>query len=58
MVMATTSWRAAGLHISVDISARTDYWQLGNWSESFDQRALGASADYVVLMAYDEHNRH
>src|SRR5581483_1882527 len=37
--------------------ARTDHWQLGNWSESFDQRALGAAADYVMLMAYDEHNR-
>lgn len=54
---AATTWRASGLRVSVDISARTDYWQLGNWSESFDQRALGAAADYVVLMAYDEHNR-
>ena len=50
-------WHAAGFVTSVDISARTDHWQLGDWSESFDQRALGAAADYVVLMAYDEHNR-
>ncbi len=54
---ASTVWRAAGLTTSVDVSARTDYWQLGDWSESFDQRALGAAADYLVLMAYDEHNR-
>jgi spore germination protein YaaH len=54
---AATTWRTSGLTTSVDISARTEYWQLGNWSESFDQRALGAAADYVVLMAYDEHNR-
>jgi spore germination protein YaaH len=54
---AATVWRASGLTTTVDVGARTDHWQLGNWSESFDRRALGAAADYVVLMAYDEHNR-
>jgi len=54
---AAATWHTSGLTVSVDITARTDYWQLGNWSESFDQGALGAAADYLVLMAYDEHNR-
>ncbi|WP_435166407.1 S-layer homology domain-containing protein [Paenibacillus glycanilyticus] len=26
-----------------------------DWTEGFDYKALGASADYMVLMAYDEH---
>jgi spore germination protein YaaH len=54
---AAAVWRAAGLVVSVDVSARTDAWQLGDWSESFDRSALGSAADFVVLMAYDEHNR-
>jgi len=50
-------WRAAGLVVSVDVTSRTDTWQLGDWSESFDRRGVGEAADFVVLMAYDEHNR-
>ncbi|MCM3630691.1 S-layer homology domain-containing protein [Paenibacillus glycanilyticus] len=26
-----------------------------DWTEGFDYQALGASADYIVMMAYDEH---
>jgi spore germination protein YaaH len=54
---AAAVWREAGLVVSVDVTARTDTWQLGDWSESFDRAAVGRIADYVVLMAYDEHNR-
>jgi len=54
---ASAAWHEAGLLVSVDVTARTDTWQLGDWSESFDRRAVSEAADYVVLMAYDEHNR-
>jgi spore germination protein len=54
---ASAVWHQAGLVVSVDVTSRTDTWQLGDWSESFDRRVVGEAADYVVLMAYDEHNR-
>lgn len=54
---ATADWHRAGLTVSVDVTAITDNWALGNWSTSFDRRALGETADYVVLMAYDQYNR-
>lgn len=37
--------------VSVNISPDTGT----DWTEAFDYAALGQSADYVVLMAYDEH---
>ena len=43
--------------ISVDVTAMTDTWMLGNWSTAFDRSGLGQVADYVMLMAYDQHNR-
>jgi spore germination protein YaaH len=42
--------------VSVDVTAMTDTWVLGNWSTAFDREGLGRVADYVALMAYDEHN--
>lgn len=45
------------LVISVDVTAMTDTWVLGNWSTAFDRAGLGQVADYVALMAYDQHNR-
>lgn len=30
-------------------------YRTGEWGAGFDYRALGASADFVVLMAYDQH---
>lgn len=40
-----------GAVISIDVSP-----DLGtDWTEAFDYSALGAYADYVVLMGYDEH---
>ena len=54
---AAAAWRAAGLVVSVDVTARTDTWQLGDWTESLDRRALASAADFLVLMAYDQHNR-
>ncbi|WP_370325906.1 glycosyl hydrolase family 18 protein [Euzebya sp.] len=42
--------------ISVDVTAMTDTWVLGNWSTAFDREGLGRVADYVMLMAYDQHN--
>ena len=44
------------LVISVDVTAQTDTWVLGNWSTAFDREGLGQVADYVMLMAYDQHN--
>ncbi len=44
------------LVISVDVTAMTDTWVLGNWSTAFDREGLGQVADYVMLMAYDQHN--
>ena len=44
------------LVISVDVTAMTDTWVLGNWSTAFDREGLGRVADYVMLMAYDQHN--
>ncbi len=44
------------LIISVDVTAQTDTWVLGNWSTAFDREGLGRVADYVMLMAYDQHN--
>lgn len=43
--------------LSVDVTAMTDTWVLGNWSTAFDREGLGRVADYVMLMAYDQHNR-
>lgn len=45
-----------GLTVSVDVTAMTDTWVLDNWSTAFDRPGLGAAADYVMLMAYDQHN--
>lgn len=42
--------------ISVDVTAMTDTWVLDNWSTAFDREGLGDAADYVMLMAYDQHN--
>lgn len=44
------------LVVSVDVTAMTDTWVLDNWSTAFDREGLGRVADYVVLMAYDQHN--
>ncbi|MEF2964640.1 S-layer homology domain-containing protein [Paenibacillus sp. M1] len=42
---------AKGMVLSVDVSP-----DLGtDWTEAFDYAALGKSADYIVLMGYDEH---
>ncbi len=41
----------SGMTLSVDVSP-----DLGtDWTEAFDYAALGKSADYIVLMGYDEH---
>ncbi|CAN5394821.1 hypothetical protein BH23ACT9_BH23ACT9_17890 [soil metagenome] len=42
--------------VSVDVTAMTDTWVLDNWSTAFDREGLGRVADYVMLMAYDQHN--
>lgn len=44
--------RKEGLVLSVDVSiiSRSAYWSLG-----YDRGALAEAADYVALMAYDEH---
>jgi hypothetical protein len=54
---AAADWHQFNLTVSVDVTPMTDTWALGNWSTSFDRKALGQATDFVVLMAYDEHNR-
>ncbi|MBX6377944.1 MAG: SH3 domain-containing protein [Clostridia bacterium] len=43
---------AQGLTVSVDVTVKSTS---PNWSLVYDRRALASAADYVVLMAYDEH---
>lgn len=44
--------RAQGLVTSVDV---TLYSSSPNWSLVYDRAALGRAADYVIVMAYDQH---
>jgi spore germination protein YaaH len=48
--------RATSAVVSVGITPITDSWDLGTWSTSYDRPGLGAAANFVVLMAYDQHN--
>ncbi|NNF70022.1 MAG: hypothetical protein HKN01_09640, partial [Acidimicrobiia bacterium] len=53
---------AGGGEVSIDIIPRTDDWvvtpdELSFWSTAPRRRELADLADYLVLMAYDEHNR-
>lgn len=48
--------RAPDLVLSADVGAMTDTYVLGNWSLGYDRPGLGRAADYVMLMAYDQHN--
>ncbi len=48
---------------SFDLTVRSDAWQLTVaegpfWSTAPERRALASAVDYLVLMAYDQHNRH
>lgn len=42
---------AVGAVLSVDVSPNFN----SDWTAAFDYKALGKSADYIVLMGYDEH---
>lgn len=48
---------------SIDLVSMTDSWatppeeQFSHWSTAPQRRELSEAVDYVVLMAYDEHNR-
>ncbi|MBE9918382.1 glycosyl hydrolase [Paenibacillus donghaensis] len=44
--------RAMGLIVSVDVTPKSGSEM---WSRFLDRRSLGETADFVVLMAYDEH---
>jgi spore germination protein YaaH len=48
--------RATSAVVSVDVTPITDSWALGTWSTSYDRAGLGGAANFVVLMAYDQHN--
>ncbi|WP_253735966.1 glycosyl hydrolase family 18 protein [Paenibacillus sp. FJAT-26967] len=43
---------AKGLIVSVDVTAKSGS---DSWSRIYDRPALAAVADYMILMAYDEH---
>ena len=50
---------------SLDITPRTDSWDITSidfdaefWSQAPPRRELAEAVDYLILMAYDEHNRH
>jgi spore germination protein YaaH len=56
---AVRSW---GGVLSVDLTVRSDDWvltppELAYWSTAPLRRELAEAADYVVLMAYDQHNK-
>lgn len=42
---------SVGTVLSVDVSPNFN----SDWTEAFDYKELGKSADYIVLMGYDEH---
>lgn len=44
--------REQGLVLSVDVTFKSSNI---NWSMIYDRRALAESADYIMVMAYDEH---
>lgn len=44
--------RAMGLIVSVDVTPKSGSEM---WSRFLDRRSLGETADFIVLMAYDEH---
>lgn len=44
-----------GRAVAVTVAPQTDTWSLGSWSTSYERRALGEVADYVVLTALDQH---
>lgn len=44
--------RASGLIVSVDVTPKSGSEM---WSRFLDRRSLGETADFIVLMAYDEH---
>ncbi len=49
--------------VSCDVVARSDSWELGPqalafWSSAPQRRRLAAAAEYIVIMAYDQHNGH
>jgi len=44
--------REQGLVLSVDVTFKSSNI---NWSMIYDRKALAESADYVIVMAYDEH---
>ena len=43
-----------GKELSVAVAANPNNWQVG-WHGSYDYAALAEHADYLMLMAYDEH---
>ncbi|MDR9857112.1 glycosyl hydrolase family 18 protein [Paenibacillus sp. VCA1] len=44
--------RAKGLVVSVDVTPKSGSEM---WSRFLDRRSLGETADFIILMAYDEH---
>lgn len=49
--------------VSYDMVPRSDPWgitpeSLSHWSHAPQRRRLAAAVDHVILMAYDQHNRH
>lgn len=49
---ATPYFHEAGLYVSVDV---TFISSSGNWSQFYEREKLSEIADYIVVMAYDEH---
>jgi len=47
--------KAEGLQLTLSVPGKTYDDTTSIWEGAFDYRALGAYADYVAVMAYDEH---
>ncbi|MBP2016747.1 spore germination protein YaaH [Symbiobacterium terraclitae] len=52
---AAAALRPRGIGITVSVPAKVWDDRMSNWGGAFDYAALGAVADQVAVMAYDEH---
>ena len=52
------AWRPLGCVISVDVTVKSGAPDSTNWYQCYDHKSLGEVADYLAVMAYDQHSNH